>query len=177
MLKPEFFERSAVEVAKNLLGCLLCVRKNGKVHKSKIIETEAYEGPNDLASHASRGRTPRNEVMFGKPGIWYVYFIYGMYNMLNIVCGKEGHPAAVLIRGVTGFKGPGRLTKSLGIDRGFNGLESCRKIGLWIEAGNWPKIHGREKMDNRKIKKLPRAGVDYAGQVWSKKLYRFVLEG
>ena len=100
MLNQRFFNRSAIKVAQNLLGCFI-VRKIGqKIIKAKIVETEAYNGPRDLASHASRGRTARNAVMFGPAGYLYVYFTYGMHFMLNIVTGKRGYPAAVLIRAV-----------------------------------------------------------------------------
>jgi DNA-3-methyladenine glycosylase len=105
ILKKSFYNRPTLKVAQDLLGCLL-VRKAplikgvGGILKYKIVETEAYVGPNDLASHASRGRTERNGVMFGEPGIIYVYFTYGMHYMLNIVTERKGYPAAVLIRAV-----------------------------------------------------------------------------
>ena len=96
-----FFNRSTLAVAKELLGKFL-VRKTGEgTIEGMITEVEAYIGPEDKASHAARGRTPRTEVMFGGPGIWYVYMIYGMYHCLNIVTEKEGYPAAILIRSVT----------------------------------------------------------------------------
>jgi len=78
-------------------------------------------GPDDLASHAARGRTKRNKVMFGPPGMFYVYFVYGMHWMLNVVTGPVGYPAAVLIRGIEGIQGPGRLTKALRINGNLNG--------------------------------------------------------
>lgn len=206
ILGPEFFERSSIKVARDLIGCFLCRRVNNKTEKFLIVETESYEGREDLASHASRGETPRNEVMFGKPGVWYVYFTYGMHYMLNVVCGKTGHPGAVLIRGIThpsvpslnlregkgnlpNLVGPARLTKHLGIDKTFNGLEASKKSGLWIE--DYTKLRGpdfakatldkRAKMYNLKNKlkiiKTPRIGVGYSGPIWSKKPYRFVLAG
>lgn len=141
-----------------------------KVLKFIITETEAYEGVEDKASHASRGKTLRNAPMFGKPGTIYVYFTYGMHWMLNIVCGLEGHPSAVLIRGVEGISGPARLTKYLGIDKNFNNQKLSKKNGLWVE---YTKSHGREKMY---IKKIPRIGVSYAGETWANKKWRFVLE-
>ena len=166
VLRKAFFERSAVLVAKDLIGCYLCT-VDGRL---MIIETEAYEGLEDKASHASRGKTARNEVMFGDPGIWYVYFTYGMHYMLNIVCGANGHPAAVLIRGVEGAIGPGRLTKKLGVDKRFNKQKANRKTGLWIEPSPL------SLRDRDKIMCTPRIGVDYSGPIWSTKKWRFVLK-
>ena len=172
-------------VAKDLIGCYLIKRLNdGKIARFMIVETEAYEGLKDKASHASRGETERNKVMFGEAGVWYVYFTYGMHYILNIVCGKVGYPAAVLIRGVVdenGEKilGPARLTKKLKIDKTFNGKTVSKIAGLWIEHPTL-KIHDREFVMGRKngnVLKTPRIGVDYAGLIWSQKLYRFVLEG
>jgi len=102
VLKKSFFSRSADVVARELLGKALCVRLGvGTIERLVIHETEAYMGPDDLACHASKGRTKRTEVMYGEAGTIYVYLIYGMYEMLNFVTGDVGHPAAVLIRGVT----------------------------------------------------------------------------
>lgn len=195
MLSQSFFERNAVKVARDLIGCLLCTPKN----KFQIVETEAYEGQKDLASHASRGKTKRNEVMFGSPGHWYVYFTYGMHYMLNIVCGEKGHPGAVLIRGVTGNNSPGlrldlpylkggekkmdadligpaKLTKYLKIDKKFNDKIASKKTGLWIEPRDaYTELCGRTKV--YKILKTPRIGVSFAGSIWSQKKYRFILDG
>ena len=159
-------------MAKDLIGKYLVRVVDGKKEVCKIIETEAYEGFKDKASHASRGKTPRNSPMFDKPGTIYVYFTYGMHWMLNIVCGKKGHPAAVLIRGVEDCIGPGRLTKKLKIDKSLNGKMLGKKSGLWISA------YAEGPGETRKIEilKTPRVGVDYAGPIWSKKLYRFVLK-
>lgn len=178
MLNSKFFERNSANVANDLIGCVLAIRASGKIEKFKIVETEAYEGLKDKASHASRGMTERNKIMFGKPGVWYVYFTYGMHYMLNIVCGKKGHPAAVLIRGISPFNlknqpqnliGPARLTKKLKIDKKFNGKIANKKTGLWIE------LPAPRSLAGQRIIKTPRVGVSYAGPVWSKKLYRFVL--
>lgn len=133
-----------------------------------ITEVEAYDGFNDKASHASRGKTERNFVMFGPPGVWYVYFTYGMHWMLNIVVGPKDYPAAVLIRGVEGISGPARLTKFFRIDEKFNNQPVVKKTGLWIEDRGVIIKPG-------KIKIGPRIGVSYAGPVWSKKKWRFYL--
>jgi DNA-3-methyladenine glycosylase len=178
MLPKEFFNRSSVIVAKDLLGKFLCRKLNGKVEKFKIVETEAYEGFTDKASHASRGKTLRNSPMFEEAGTIYVYFTYGMHYMLNIVCGDKGHPSAVLIRGIEGVVGPGRLTKYLNVDKTLNNQKLGKKVGLWIESLPTQISHGRNKSvyaEKTKILKTPRIGVDYSGPIWSKKLWRFVL--
>src|SRR3989344_5331131 len=143
ILKKEFFERPTLQVAKELLGKFLVRKIGNKKFTFMIIETEAYEGPYDKASHAHKGKTIRNSPMFGKAGVWYVYFVYGMHNMLNIVTGDDGYPAAVLIRGVqplsnqvaklTKLDGPAKITKFLKIDRKFNNKPATLKTGLWIE--------------------------------------------
>ena len=169
VLNREFFERPTVAVAKNLLGKYLCRSYRGKIIRAEIREVEAYDGFEDKASHAHRGVTPRNKIMFGPAGHWYVYFTYGMHWMLNIVTGKSDYPAAVLIRGVEGVHGPARVTKFLKIDKRINGKSASRKIGLWIE--------GNRKFKDLKLKvtSSPRVGVAYAGPVWSNKHYRFYL--
>lgn len=160
-LNQNFFERSALKVAPELLGKFLVIRKRGKKLAFMITETEAYLGLEDKASHASKGLTPRNKIMFGPGGYWYVYLIYGMYWLLNIITGKKGHPSGVLIRGVANsghpmsqtfmhfsrkrvasgdrtsdvliLNGPGKLTKALGITKKFNNKPANKKTGLWIE--------------------------------------------
>ena len=168
ILKEKFFERPALAVTKNLLGKYIVRKWRGKIISAMITEVEAYDGLKDKASHASRGMTPRNVVMFGPAGHWYIYFTYGMHWMLNIVTGKEGYPAAVLIRGVEGINGPARVTKFFHIDKKFNGKITDKKNGLWIEG------RGIEIKPSR-IKKSPRIGVDYAGSIWAKKCYRFYI--
>jgi DNA-3-methyladenine glycosylase len=167
-MRSEFLNRSSIKVAKDLLGCFLCRKINGKIYKYKITETEAYGGINDLASHARRGRTKSNAPMFAEAGTIYVYFTYGMHYMLNIVTGKKDHPSAVLIRGVEGIIGPGRLTRALHIDKMLNNKMLGRKTGLWIEIPN--------KKEELRINKTPRIGIDYSGPIWSKKLHRFVIK-
>ncbi len=166
VLPCSFFERKTTVVAKDLVGKKL-VRKIKNITRSFIItEVEAYIGPHDLASHASKGRTPRTEIMFGKPGTIYVYLIYGMYYMLNIVTKKKDYPAAILIRGVDIVSGPGRVARDLGITKVLNGLPLSKKTGLWIE--DVP-----EKIHKKDIFLSPRIGVSYAGPIWAKKKLRY----
>ena len=113
VLKKKFFERGAEKVAYDLIGKYLVRFRRGKEKAYKITEVEAYLGEEDGGSHARFGKTGRNAVMFGPPGVFYIYLIYGMYSMLNIVTDKNQAPSAVLIRGVEEFNGPGKLTKSL----------------------------------------------------------------
>ena len=168
VLKKNFFNRPTLVVAQGLLGKFLVRNKNGRVIAAMITEVEAYDGPQDRASHAHRGRTVRNTPMFGPAGHWYVYFTYGMHWMLNVVTGPKDYPAAVLIRGVQGIKGPGRVTKKLGVNGGFINETVSVKTGLWIEdRGVW--------VDKKLIKKTPRIGVAYAGLYWAKKKYRFTI--
>lgn len=167
-------------MAKDLLGKYLIRRVGGETKRFIITEVEAYDGFKDKASHASRGKTLRNAPMFGEAGRWYVYFTYGMHYMLNIVTGPKNYPAAVLIRGVEEINGPGRITKQLKIDKRFNNKTASPKTGLWIENNPMFKNIGTSDVKNndvgrRKIIKLPRIGVSYAGSTWSKKLWRFVL--
>lgn len=172
ILNKSFFNQPTLIVAEKLLGKYI-VRKVGKKEIAIMItEVEAYDGHKDKASHAHKGKTTRNEIMFGEAGYWYVYLVYGMHYMLNIVTGDRDFPAAVLIRGgecnSTKINGPGKLTKFLKINKKFDGEISTQKTNLWIEDRG-------VKIDKKRIKKTPRIGVNYAGPVWSKKLYRFVL--
>ena len=161
-LARAFFNRPTLTVAKELLGKFLVRKIDGEIVKSKIIETEAYCGTEDKASHASRGLTPRTKVMFGLAGFSYVYLIYGMYHCLNIVTERDGYPAAVLIRGIEGYNGPGRVCRFLKIDRSLNNIDITKSKDIWIENGPAPD----------KIKKGKRIGVDYAGK-WKERLWRF----
>ena len=164
IVKRNFYNKNTIQVAKGILGCFLVRKYKGKIIKAIITETEAYRGEHDLASHASRGKTRRTEIMYGTPGHAYVYMVYGMYFMLNIVTEKEGFPAAVLIRGVCivgnnnycslQLDGPGKLTKFLHIDKSLNGHDLTIGKKLWLEC---PKDKKRLK-----IIQSPRVGVDYA---------------
>lgn len=169
VLTKKFFERDTLIIARDLLGKFLVGKKGRKKFMYIINEVEAYDGHHDKASHAHRGATRRNKPMFGPAGIWYVYVVYGMYDMLNIVTGPHGYPAAVLIRGVEGVSGPGRLTKKLGISRPLSGARATRASGLWIEDRGI-------KIKKKDVHRTARIGVTYAGPLWSKKLYRFVYQ-
>lgn len=169
--KAPFFRRPALEVAPDLIGSVICRKRGGEVVRDWIVEVEAYDGFEDKASHASRGETPRNGVMFGAPGHWYVYLCYGMHWLLNISCGPRGYPAAVLLRGIKGIAGPGRLTRRMGVDGEQNGTEARPASGLWIETGLSPAERKRLR-----VKTLPRVGVDYAGPIWASKPYRYLLD-
>jgi len=174
VLNEKFFEQPTVTVAQKLLGKHLVRRWRGKTIKAMITEVEAYDGPKDKASHASKGLTKRNFVMFGPAGYWYVYFTYGLHWMLNIVTGKKGYPAAVLIRGVKDISGPARVTKFFKIGGGFNNKKASRKTGLWVEDGS-ARAGGGAVLSKAQIANSPRVGVAYAGPYWSKKHYRFHL--
>jgi len=167
VLPPKFYARPALVVAKELIGKTLVRRMGGHETSVLITETEAYIGPHDLACHGSKGRTPRTEVMFGPPGFWYVYFIYGMHWMLNVVTDTEGHPAAVLFRGAGPWNGPAKLTKALHIDKRQNTLAASPDSDLWIEDRGF-------RVPRRKLLRTPRIGVDYSGE-WALKPYRFVI--
>lgn len=184
-LPRSFYEQTTIVVAKQLLGKYL-VRKHPEGNTvGRIVETEAYIGPRDLACHASKGRTARTEVMFGPAGHAYVYFIYGFYNMLNLVTEAEGYPAAVLLRAVEPFtgielmkerrksnvlrnlaSGPGKLCQAFAVDRSLNGADLCGNI-IFIEDRGEPVP---------KFRATARIGVDYAGK-WRNKPYRFLIRG
>ena len=178
-LPRDFYNRPTLNVAKELLGKVL-VRESSKGRTyTRIVDVEAYVGLKDKACHASKGRTKRTEIMFGPAGLTYVYLIYGMYHLLNIVTEREDYPAAILIRGLglferdeaqshhTRIDGPGRVGRFLELDRTHNGLDTTQGMTLWVED------HGLA-VPRKQIQALPRIGVDYAGE-WAKKLWRFCL--
>jgi DNA-3-methyladenine glycosylase len=168
VLTNKFFDRPTLTVAESMLGKYL-VRRQGRTNRAYMItEVEAYDGPKDKASHASHGRTPRAEIMFGEPGRLFVYLTYGMHWMLNVVTGPEDYPAAVLIRGVKGISGPGRVSRGLHVDKALNGVKASIHSGLWFEDRGHP-------VSKSKIKRTPRMGVGYAGKYWAGRKYRFVL--
>jgi DNA-3-methyladenine glycosylase len=165
-LPNEFFQRDVLQVAPEILGKIL-VRKfsNGTTERFAITEVEAYSGNGDRACHASRGKTPRTEVMFREGGLVYVYLVYGIHWLLNIVTGHQGDASAVLIRGIEGFPGPGRVGKKLQLSKSFYGEDLADSTRIWIEdAGN-----------KEQYKTAPRVGVDYAGKHWASKPWRFIL--
>ncbi len=150
MLGRDFFARDTVTVARELVGCVLEVDAPDGRASGRIVEVEAYGGAEDPASHAGRGVTPRSAIMFGPPGVAYVYFIYGMHCCLNFVAHAEGAPGAVLVRAVEPLvgrahmvrrrgldparardrdlaAGPGRLCRALGIDLAWNGLPAAAR--------------------------------------------------
>ncbi|MGC8823823.1 MAG: DNA-3-methyladenine glycosylase [Bacteroidales bacterium] len=166
-LTESFYVRDVLEVAPDLVGKVL-VRRFNDGHEVHLVitETEAYRGEEDLACHASKGRTPRTEIMYHRGGYVYVYLIYGMYWMLNVVTGQPGHPQAVLIRGLEGINGPGKITRQLQIDKSFYGEDLLYSNRLWI-------CEPDAKL-SFELYAHPRIGVDYAGEYWKNLPWRFV---
>jgi DNA-3-methyladenine glycosylase len=168
-LPREFYNRRTLRVARELIGMHLVRVHRGCQLIGRIVETEAYQGPQDLAAHSARGRTDRNAVMFGPPGYAYVYLIYGMWNCVNVITRAAGIPHGILIRAVEPVAhidqcwGPGLLCKAMRIDRGLNGADLCGDK-LWIAAP--------AALKRCKIARAPRIGVDYAGD-WARKHWRF----
>ena len=169
-LDHAFFQRSAIELARDLIGTIIVRRFRNKEFRARIIETEAYVGAHDLASHASKGRTRRTEVMFGPGGYAYVYLIYGMYDMFNIVASSAEDPQAVLIRGAISLdgweadlSGPGKLARGLKITRAQNGLNlTGDQLFLLPNPDHRPRIVTTKRI-----------GIDYAKE-WKDALLRFV---
>ncbi|MGC9151197.1 MAG: DNA-3-methyladenine glycosylase [Microbacter sp.] len=166
-LTNDFFQQDAHWVAPRLLGKIIVRRlDDGNEIRLKITETEIYYGQEDKACHASKGRTPRTEIMYAAGGKLYVYFIYGMYWLLNIVTGNEGHPQAVLIRGAEHFNGPGKVGRALHIDRSFYGEDIELSTRLWVEDHHFQPQY----------EMTTRVGIDYAGEEWISKPWRFVAK-
>ncbi len=174
VLGPEFFDRETLQVASDLLGKLLVREVDGEVRWGRLVEVEAYRGPDDRAAHSWRGLTPRTKVMFGPPGHAYVYFIYGMHNCLNFVTRPEGCPEAVLVRalepgpGVGRCAGPGLVCRALGIDRSLNGGPLVPPALYVVDDGFSPAPEA--------VVRTPRIGVEYAGE-WAELPWRFCLAG
>jgi DNA-3-methyladenine glycosylase len=173
ILSPAFFRRDTLQVARDLLGKHLVRNNKAGLLAGRIVEVEAYVGPNDRASHASRGRTNRTDVMFGQAGIAYVYLVYGMHHCFNVVTDREGYPAAILVRAVEAdghglVDGPGRLCRHFQIDRTLNKWDLTLGEGLWLEDRG-------ERVPASRIIRAPRIGVDYAGK-WAEKPWRFRLK-
>ena len=187
-LPAAFYDRPVLQVARELLGMRLLRRlPDGSLITGEIVETEAYDGEQDLACHARAGLTPRTRVMYGPPGKAYVYFTYGMHWMLNCVCQAQGYPAAVLIRamrpldglesiaarrpGVTPAHwcdGPGKLCRALDIDGSLNGADLCSpQSGLWIEKC--------EPVADNAVRTGPRVGLGSTPEPWFSMPWRFRL--
>jgi len=180
-LKPDFFARDTIEVAKDLLGKVLYRQIGQQVYRGIITETEAYHGETDLACHCSKGKTNRTGVMYDAPGHIYVYLIYGMYYMLNFVTMPKDFPAAVLIRGISNLQvsengqtfqnlniktdGPGKLTKHLHIDKSLNALTLHPDTGLWV-------VDEQITIPKKQIISGKRIGIDYAKE-WADIPWRF----
>lgn len=169
-LRMDFYQKPATELAMGLLGKILVRRVNGILRRARIVETEAYCGVNDLASHSSKGRTARTEVMFGPAGRAYVYFVYGMHEMFNIVGGEVGDAQAVLVRGAEALdgweadlSGPGKLAKAFAITRKDNGMDLSGDDLFIVDD---PEYRPR-------VVRTKRIGVDYAKR-WKDRLLRFV---
>ena len=169
-LDRTFYARPGIDVSKSLLGAIMCRRIGGIVRRARIIETEAYLGPKDLASHSSKGRTLRTEVMFGEAGHAYVYFIYGMHYMFNIVAGNTGEAHAILIRAAQpldewqiDLTGPAKFARGFEITRDDNSMDlTSGEISLFADPAYRPKI-----IRTRRI------GIDYARH-WKNRLLRFI---
>lgn len=169
MLKREFFARDTTEVARDLVGTYLCRERGGEVERWLITETEGYLGEDDSACHARFGKTARSQVMYGEPAIMYVYLIYGMYDMLNIVTRKAGEPEVVLIRGIESADGPGKLTRELAITVSeHNDKPLGRESGVWIEARD-------SDFDASRIKATPRIGINYVDKHDREARLRFTI--
>jgi DNA-3-methyladenine glycosylase len=173
-LPPAFYARGTEQVAQDLLGMLFVHRVGGIARVGRIVETEAYLGAHDLASHSSKGITPRTRTMYGPPGIAYVYLIYGMHHCMNVVTEPEGHGAAVLIRalepvaGIEGnTRGPGLLCKAMGIDRSLNGVA--------LDSDDFCIAADADAAPFRVVRR-PRIGVAYAGD-WAALPLRFYIDG
>lgn len=162
-----FYRSDVLQVAPALLGqMLVCRMADGRTERRRITETEAYSGEEDKACHASKGKTERNKVMYEPGGLVYVYLVYGMYWMLNIVTGKKDQPQAVLIRGIDGYDGPGKLTRFLGTDKSFYAEDLIAGNRMWVEPSG----------KKAEYVTTPRIGIDYAGEYWKNVPWRFVIK-
>jgi DNA-3-methyladenine glycosylase len=190
-LARDFFGRATADVARDLLGTWLCREVDGRLTIGRIVEAEAYGGPDDLASHARAGLTRRTTPMFGEVGHAYVYLIYGMHECLNVVAhGDDARAGAVLLRAlepVAGVdlmrarrgrandhdhrlaSGPARLCQAMAVDRSFDGHDLIARDRLWLAGGE-------ETIGDESVASGPRVGVDYAGD-WSSRSWRFWLAG
>ena len=190
ILERDFYNRSALDVARDLLGCRLVRMMNGQRLAGLILESEAYQGEEDLGCHASAGKTPRTAVMYGAPGHAYVYFTYGMHWMLNVVTDQPETPSAVLIRSILPVEGqglmtqnrsynagkrgwtdgPAKLTQALAIDKTFNTIDLCTPVeSLWIESG--------EPVPDARVQRSARIGLNSVPEPWRSIPWRFNVNG
>lgn len=154
----------ATDLAPILIGKLLCRQTSEGVLRLRIVETECYFGEEDSACHARCGKTPRNEPLYLQGGYSYIYLCYGIHNLLNVVSGPEGHPEAVLIRGVKGFIGPGKLTKAMSIDRSLNKIDLTTSSELWLEDDGTTLPYRTDR----------RVGIDYADPIDRERPWRYI---
>ena len=173
MLPRAFFERDTRMVARELLGLHLVRRENGRRRIGRIVETEAYLGGHDRASHSSRGMTRRNRTMFGPPGHAYIYLVYGMHHCMNVVTEPAGRGAAVLLRAlepveslVGRTQGPALLCRAMGLDRSLDGHDLVHADFHIARA---------ERQAPPSIVARPRIGIDSAGPRWAGRLLRFYI--
>ncbi|MCC8111545.1 MAG: DNA-3-methyladenine glycosylase [Ruminococcus sp.] len=166
-LDEAFFHRDCLKVAPDLVGKLLVRRlPNGVLLQERIAETEAYRGEEDLACHASKGRTSRTELLYRESGIIYVYLCYGMHWLMNVITGELEQPQGVLFRAGVVHNGPAKLTKFLQIDKQLNGDSFVTCVDLWIaDDGIRPKL-----CTDRRV------GIDYAGEKWKNMPWRWMME-
>jgi DNA-3-methyladenine glycosylase len=189
VIERSFYNRDALHVARELLGCKLVRIQDGSRLVGMIMEAEAYQGEEDQGCHASAGKTPRTAVMYGPPGHAYVYFTYGMHWLLNVVTGDEGVPAAVLIRSIWPIEGmdamaqnrplhanksgwlngPAKLTQALKIDKTFNNVDLCETgSGLWIEYGTL--------IEDSDVMQTARIGLNSVSEPWRSIPWRFTVQ-
>jgi DNA-3-methyladenine glycosylase len=165
-LSRDFFVRDVLLVAPELIGKVIALSSgNNSVRRFMITETEAYRGTEDKACHASKGRSARTDVMFQQGGRIYVYFVYGMYWMLNFVAGEENNPQAALIRGIEGYNGPGKLTRAIGIDKTYYGEDLTISSRIWVEDTGF----------RTSLKTASRIGINYATEEWKNKPWRYYI--
>lgn len=166
-LEESFFHRDCLDVAPDLVGKWICRRlSDGRILQERIAETEAYRGEEDLACHASKGRTVRTELLYRECGVIYVYLCYGMHWLMNVITGEPEQPQGVLIRAGESHNGPAKLTKFLQVDKRFNGDSFITCPDLWI-ADDGFRPHLRTDV---------RVGIDYAGEYWKNMPWRWILQ-
>jgi DNA-3-methyladenine glycosylase len=166
-LNKDFFGQDALVVAPSLIGKLI-VRKysDGKIRKFRITETEAYRGEEDTACHAKAGKTERTKVLYNEGGFTYIYLCYGIHNLLNIVTGEHDHPQGVLIRGIEGYSGPGRVTKILELTRELNSTDVTKSDEVWIEDDGYVCEYTTSK----------RVGIEYATEPYKSIEWRYIIK-